>query len=258
MMRELRRFLIAMGYFTRLPVPQWVGWDAGELNRAARYFPWIGLLVALIVALVFWLTALYLPIGVAVLLSMILSLRLTGAFHEDGLADAADGLGGGWLREDVLRIMKDSRIGTYGAAALVTALLLKWGCLSALAPGQVVLALFVAHPLSRLAALLVMLSLPYVREDESSRAKPIAQGLSWPEGLIGALGGLLPLVLAGACGWLSAARIALIIGAVLLVLAFWFRLLQRRLGGYTGDCLGAVQQCSELAIYLVLCAHVAG
>jgi adenosylcobinamide-GDP ribazoletransferase len=257
-MNELRRFFLALGYFTRIPVPEWVGWTPDALNRAARYFPLAGLIVALISAALLWLALQVLPTSLAVLLSMAMSLRLTGAFHEDGLADSADGLGGGWRREDVLRIMKDSRIGTYGAVVLGMALLMKFVALDALAArGWIVfVALLVAHPLSRLAALIVMLALPYVRDDDSSRAKPVAQGIGTTELVIGALCGLAPLLIAVLCGVLGIARA----GALLLVAAcvalWWGRLLRRRLGGYTGDALGATQQFVELACYFVLCAHL--
>jgi adenosylcobinamide-GDP ribazoletransferase len=257
-MIELRRVFLALGYFTRIPVPAWVGWSPEELNRAVRYFPLAGLIVALLSATVLWIALQVLPASLAVLLSMAASLRLTGAFHEDGLADSADGLGGGWQREDVLRIMKDSRIGTYGAVVLGMALLTKFVALDVLAArGWIVfVALLVVHPLSRLAALVVMLALPYVRDDDSSRAKPVAQGVGRNELLIGALCGLAPVVIALGCGVLSMVRV----GALLLVAAgvtlWWARLLRRRLGGYTGDALGATQQLVELACYLVLCAHV--
>ncbi|MEC5384529.1 adenosylcobinamide-GDP ribazoletransferase [Uliginosibacterium sp. H3] len=257
-MTELRRFFLALGYFTRIPVPAWVGWAPDELNRAARYFPLAGLVVAGISALVLWLAMAALPASLAVLLSMAASLRLTGAFHEDGLADSADGLGGGWQREDVLRIMKDSRIGTYGAVVLGMALLTKFVALDVLATQGwlACVALLVAHPLSRVAALVVMCALPYVRDDEGSRAKPVAQGVGATELLVGALTGLAPLALAVAGGVLSLPRAGVLLLAALLVTAWWARLLRRRLGGYTGDTLGATQQFAELACYLVLCAHL--
>lgn len=251
-MTELRRFFLALGYFTRLPIPAWVGWAPDELNRAARYFPLAGLLVGALAALVLWLAAQVLPLSLAVLLSMATSLRLTGAFHEDGLADAADGLGGGWQREDVLRIMKDSRVGSYGVIVLCLALLAKWAALSSLAQNAVV-ALLIAHPLSRLCALLLMWRLPYVREDDSSRAKPVAQGIGAAEVAVGALTGLAPLALAVATRRLDLAHAAALCGFVAVSTLWWARLLRRRLGGYTGDCLGAAQQLAELACYFALC-----
>lgn len=253
-MRELRRFLIALGYFTRLPVPAWVGWSSFELNRATRYFPLVGLLVGGVAAASLWVALQFWTGPVAVLLSMLVSLLLTGAFHEDGLADSADGFGGGWEKAKVLAIMKDSRIGTYGAAALVCALLLKFAALDALGR-QALLALPLVHALSRVPPLLIMAFMAYVREDDSTRAKPVAEGLGMSEWFTGSLLGLLPLAGAVALGLLAPLR-ALALLCVLavagLICARYFR---QRLGGYTGDALGAAQQVCELAGYLALCAH---
>lgn len=256
-MRELRRFLIAVAYFTRIPIPAWVGWAPDELNRAARYFPLVGLLVALVSALVLAAAMRVLPTALAVVLSMAASLRMTGAFHEDGLADAADGLGGGWARDDVLRIMKDSRIGTYGAVVLLIAVLAKFAALNALAErGWIVFAaLLIAHPLSRFAALVLMCYLPYVREDASSRAKPLAHDLGRSELSVGAVCGLAPLLAFGMAGVLGVTRIGVLLLLAIAVTLWWARLLHCRLGGYTGDCLGAAQQMVELVCYIVLCAQ---
>ncbi|MGN4075305.1 adenosylcobinamide-GDP ribazoletransferase, partial [Burkholderia gladioli] len=128
---ECRYFFVALGYFSRVPVPRRIGYAAGDLGRAARYFPLVGVCVGALAAGVYLLAARIWPPGVAVLLSMAASLVATGAFHEDGLADSCDGFGGGYTREDVLRIMRDSRIGSFGAVALVLALALKWQALAA-------------------------------------------------------------------------------------------------------------------------------
>ncbi|WP_317984303.1 adenosylcobinamide-GDP ribazoletransferase [Candidatus Dactylopiibacterium carminicum] len=190
-MTELRRLLIAIGYFTRLPIPARVGWSAAELNRSARYFPLVGLLVGCACTAALWAAAQMFPPLVAVLLSMIFGLLLTGAFHEDGLADSADGFGGGWKKARVLSIMKDSRIGSYGAIALICAQLLKAGTLVSL-DALALLALPLVHALSRVPPLLIMAFMDYVREDNSARAKPVAEGLGRAEWLTGALLGLWP------------------------------------------------------------------
>ena len=252
-MKELRRFLIAIGYFTRLPVPSWVGWSSFELNRATRYFPLVGLVVGCFAAVVLWAALHCLPGPLAVGLSMLASLILTGAFHEDGLADSADGFGGGWGKAQVLTIMKDSRIGTYGALALVMALLLKFSALNALGISAL-LALPVVHAASRVPPLLIMAFMHYVREDDSSRAKPVAEGLGRAEWLPGLLLGSAPLLVAVCLGALSPTlgfALAIGIGAAGLVCA---RYLHGRIGGYTGDALGASQQVCELTGYLVLAA----
>ncbi|MFA9440011.1 adenosylcobinamide-GDP ribazoletransferase [Uliginosibacterium sp. sgz301328] len=256
-MRELRRAFMAIGYFTRIPIPRWEGWAPDELNRAARYFPLAGLIVGAVAACVAWLAAMVLPWPLAVLMSMAASLMLTGGFHEDGLADATDGFGGGWQRADVLRIMKDSRIGSFGAMALIMALLTKFVALDALGiagPLLPCLALIAIHPLSRAAALWIMAVLPYVR-DEDSRAKPVAQGIGTAEISIGLLTGVLPLACVAAVGPFDLRPWLAVLVATILTAWLCRRYFARRLEGYTGDCLGMAQQLCELAGYVALCVR---
>ena len=156
---QLELFFTALGFFTRLPVPAWVPWSSERMHHAARYFALVGWVVGGAGALGYLALAWLLPPAVAVVLSMALTIRLTGAFHEDGLADTCDGLGGGLDRDRALAIMKDSRIGSYGAIGLVLALLLKALALVNLgvdADMPVILALLAAHPLSRLAPVTLM------------------------------------------------------------------------------------------------------
>jgi len=248
---QIELFLTALGFFTRLPVAAWVPWSPERLNHSARYFPLVGWIVGGVGAALLWLMLHWLPAVVAVPLSMAATIRLTGAFHEDGFADACDGLGGGWQQAQVLEIMKDSRLGSYGATGLVLMLLTKAAALAELAgqaPERAVVALLVAHPLSRLASTALIHRLEYVREDLTAKSKPLAHALSTPELLIATAGGLLPLML-------LPARPALAALLLVTLVAWWFaRLLLRRLGGYTGDCLGAAQQLTELACYLALLA----
>ena len=246
--RELEYFFGAIRFFTRLPVPAWVGPSTEALNRSARYFPAVGLLVGGIGALVF-LGALQLwPQPVAVLLSMAATIYATGAFHEDGLSDSVDGLGGGWDKLRILEIMKDSRVGSYGVVAMVLALLGKFTLLAALDGALVPWALLAGHAISRFCAVVLLATMDYVREDLLSKAKPLATRLSIAEMTVAlafvlAALALLPLEKAVA-GCLLAALAT-------LWLASKFR---RWLGGYTGDCLGATQQVSEIAFYLGLLA----
>ena len=257
---ETRRLLIALGYFTRVPIPGWVGWSAFELNRSARYFPLVGVGVGLVAAGIICGTSLALPGTLAVALSMSATVLLTGAFHEDGLADAVDGFGGGYEPERVLAIMQDSRIGSFGAIALILALLTKFSALLALL-GQslvTVAALFViAHAGSRACALGVMRLLPYVRDQGSSKAKPVAEGIGAAEWATGVLIGITPLAFALTFDLISLASATLMLCAALLVLMLAVRYFRRRIGGYTGDCLGATQQLCEIAIYIAACVRLA-
>ncbi len=251
---ELRSLLTAMQYFTRVPAPAWIGHEPGQLNRAARYFPAIGLLVGITAALVIYAASRVLPMSLAVLLSVVVTTCMTGAFHEDGLADTFDGLGGSATRERALAIMKDSRLGTYGTAALVLTLALKAMALTALPITLACIVSIAAHPLSRWCALIVMDRRTYVRDEQQSRAKPVIDHMTRSQLFIGALSGVTPLVIGAwfvarsplaVCWWIGIPFAVLIVATLLLMR--WFT---RRLGGYTGDTLGATQQVTEVLCYL--------
>lgn len=249
---QLRLFFIALQFFTRLPVPRWVGFEAGWLSHASRYLPLVGIVVGAIAAAVYAAASWIWPHVVAVLLSIIAGIYLTGAFHEDGFADTCDGLGGGASAERALEIMKDSRIGTYGAIGIGLMLALKCAALALLPPQAVIGALLVAHPLSRLASCALIWQLDYVKAE--GKAKPLAQQMSNVEFIVAALP---PALIMGALyfvGWLSWQEIAAGVAAVILTTAWLARKFVSRLGGYTGDCLGAVQQATEVAFYLAVLA----
>jgi adenosylcobinamide-GDP ribazoletransferase len=253
-LHQCRLFFIALQFFTRLPVPRWVGFEADWLHHASRYFPLVGLVVAAISAAVYALAALLWPAPVAALLATAAAIYATGAFHEDGFADMCDGFGGGMTRERVLEIMKDSRIGAYGAIGIGCLLALKVTLLALLPPAVAIAALFLAHPLSRLAATALIWRLDYARAE--GKAKPMAQEMTGAEFAIGLCCATLPALLLGLYHYLSWGAI---IGGALGAagVAFWLaRKFVRRLGGYTGDCLGAVQQVAEVAIYLSVLASL--
>ena len=246
--RELEYFLGAIRFFTRLPVPAWVGHSAEALNRSARYFPAVGLVVGFLGATVYVVCSVFWAKTVAVLLAMAATLHATGAFHEDGLADTVDGLGGGWDKERILAIMKDSRIGSYGVVALFLALVGKFMLLVEMREVWLPAALIAGHAVSRFAATTLLATMTYVREDATAKSKPLATRLSPGEMMVAA-------AFAGV-GLLLLPPVQALIGSVFAALAtLWIaRLFRRWLGGYTGDCLGATQQVSEIAFYLGLVA----
>lgn len=247
-MQQIRLFFIALQFFTRLPIPRWVGFQPDWLHHASRYFPLVGVVVAALTAAVYAAAATLFPAPVAVLLSTAAGIYITGAFHEDGFADMCDGFGGGMTAERVMEIMKDSRIGAYGAIGTICLLALKCVTLSLLPPATAIAMLFIAHPLSRLAATALIWRLDYARAE--GKAKPMAQEMSCGEFLIAAISAALPALLLGAGGYVAWAAI---IGGVAtaLIAAIWLgRKFVRRIGGYTGDCLGAVQQVTEVLFYL--------
>jgi adenosylcobinamide-GDP ribazoletransferase len=255
MKEELRLFLTALQFFTRIPVPGWVGWSPAQLNASARHFPSVGWLVGVLVGGVLLAALQAWPAPIAVGLSLAASVLLTGAFHEDGFADSCDGFGGGLDRERVLAIMKDSRVGSYATVGVVLVLGLKWQLLvlavQRLGPLTLLAAVIASHALSRLAALGVMARLDYVREDALSKSKPIAQGIARGPLCFASLVALLPGLLLGP------AVLPALLGVALVGLAA-VRYLRRRLGGYVGDALGATQQLAELAFWLGLLAVPGG
>ncbi|MEW5889163.1 MAG: adenosylcobinamide-GDP ribazoletransferase [Pseudomonadota bacterium] len=246
--RELEYFFGALRFFTRLPVPEWVGHSADMLDHAARYFPLVGIIVGAFGAAVFILASWMLPTTLALLASMAATLLVTGAFHEDGLADAVDGFGGGWSREQVLAIMKDSRIGSHGAIGLVLMLVGKYVALLETPAEWIPFALMAAHAASRFAATTLIFALDYARDDEAARAKPLARRLGRGELATAALFGLAPMLLLP----IAFVALALLLAAAVTLAAA--RYFVARIGGYTGDCLGAAQQLAELAIYFAVAA----
>ncbi|HWV15580.1 MAG TPA: adenosylcobinamide-GDP ribazoletransferase [Cellvibrio sp.] len=242
--RELNLFLLALGFFSRIPMPAWLVYSPEALNSSSRYFTLVGWLLGVLVAGCFMLVNAFFPLNISLWLAMLFSLLLTGAFHEDGLADTADGFGGGFSVEKKLSIMKDSRLGTYGAAALLMTLAGKY--LLLLEAANIPLAIVIAYALSRTLASSLIFDMDYVADIEISKSKPLANRQS-PQDLFILLASSLPVFLL--LHW----KIALTLCAVLLLVRYVARYyFIRQIKGYTGDCLGAAQQIAELSIYAVL------
>jgi len=248
---QLELFWLALGFFSRLPIPSNTPYSEERMNQAGRYFGLVGVILGLAVAGSFFLFAMIFPTTVAVVLTMAFSLLLTGAFHEDGLTDMADGIGGGMTLERRLTIMKDSRIGTYGAATLIVALLSKYVLLSELASVTSMLVVFVVtSTLSRVVAATLIYDMPYVSDLDSSKSKPLANRQSKTD-----------LAVLVATGVFASLLLPTSMAAMLLASAVLFRWLFKtwlikRIGGFTGDCLGAAQQLFELLSYLIILAWV--
>lgn len=256
MKKELHIFFTSLMFYTRIPCPQNINHDPDYLNKATRYFPLIGWIVASISFLAFYLSSLFLSTETAVIIALIASVLTTGAFHEDGFADVCDGFGGGWTKEKILIIMKDSAIGAYGAIGLVLLFLLKFKFLSesvllfkadnALALFQVFLLFVSAHALSRLAAISIIFTHEYSRDDASSKSKPIAKNHTWKEISGSFFFGLLPLLIFSYFQY----QFLLTLIPVFIARYFLARYFQKWIDGYTGDCLGATQQVCEVVYYL--------
>lgn len=239
-------FLLAVQFLTRLPVRDPALWSPARMAAIPRYFPVVGVLTGALMAAVFWLAALVLPPVVAALLAVAFGLLLTGAFHEDGFADACDGLGGGTSRERALEIMRDSRLGTYGAAGLGLMLAGRVAVLAALPLAAVPVALVAGQALSRASAVAAIAWGRYARDHGT--AKPVQEGVDRASGAVAAATALA--VVAGAFALLPAAAVAGGLAGLVLGHLAMRRAYMRKLGGYTGDCLGGVQQCSEIGFLL--------
>ena len=249
MKRELQIFFNALTFYTRLPAPSWVEHKDEFLRESPKYFPLIGWIVALIgigaLAAAWWT----LSPAVAVLLSMAATIVATGAFHEDGFADACDGFGGGRNKQEVLEIMKDSRLGTYGVAGLVLLLGLKFLALWEIGTESFALlagALWCGHTWSRFLAARLIQTHEYVHDTDRSKSEPITSYRMGRKAVtVGALFAAISLT-----ALLHAPLFLLALIPAFLAKCAAAAYFQAKLGGYTGDCLGAVQQIVEVVFYL--------
>jgi adenosylcobinamide-GDP ribazoletransferase len=243
---QINTLLTAIMFFTRIPVPANLPFSKELLNRAIRYFPLVGALVGVLTGLVFMAASMVFPTSIALLLSMISGILITGAFHEDGFADFCDGYGGGYTTEKVLEIMKDSRLGTYGTIGLLAMLAVKWASLNSLSLESVVPVLIAAHIFSRVAPVWLIFTVPYIRADEQSKAKPLGNEATMGSVVIASVTAIIALV------WIPSEKMVVLVLVQFLVFVLFRAYIIRRTGGYTGDVLGALQQLSEVAFYLVM------
>jgi adenosylcobinamide-GDP ribazoletransferase len=256
MRRQWLLFLTALSFYTRVSVPGPVHDAKPEhLSDSIRYFPLLGWFTGAVSAAIFFLFELYFGQTIALIFSMLASVLITAGLHEDGFADVCDGFGGGWSKEKILAIMKDSRVGAFGVIGLVFILLLKFFALNQLVSTVevfenrlIILLLFIiAHSLSRFNASIMVFTHTYVRED-SSKSAAAAVGSSRINLYLGALFGILPFiafsVITQHYQWLF------LLVPIVFVQLYLSRFFNKWIGGYTGDCLGAIQQVSEVVIYL--------
>ena len=271
---QLILFRTAVMFLTRIPVGKNLPYSTVHLQSAARYFSWVGLLVGLIGAIILIIVNLYFSSPLSIVFSMLATILLTGAFHEDGLADCCDAFGGGWTKEKILTIMKDSRLGTYGVIGLISALSIKYLLLLELCAAFhfpfVGLILIAAHSISRFFAVTIMQQLSYVQDIDLSKSKPLADRVLFPrEMFVLIIGSLIPLLLLYigiAPNWLNPTGyslnfhlstlylfplfIVIVILPACIMRYFAGKFFNKWIGGYTGDCLGTTQQLTEIAFYI--------
>ncbi|MDH7444093.1 adenosylcobinamide-GDP ribazoletransferase [Aquimarina sp. 2201CG14-23] len=248
MKKEIHIFFTALMFFTRIPCPKWVNHDPEYLRKSSKYFPLVGIIVGAIGGIVFYGTSFIFPKEISILLSMFATIYATGAFHEDGFADVCDGFGGGWTKDKILLIMKDSRLGTYGTIGILLILGIKFSALRVLEDYHIPLLLISGHSLSRFIATTLIFTHPYVRDTEDSKAKPAAKSMSIPMLFISGFFGIAPLLLFFN-PFIFVTLIPMYLSKMFLASKF-----KKWIGGQTGDCAGAAQQLSEVIFYLTVIA----
>ncbi|MBI9065918.1 MAG: adenosylcobinamide-GDP ribazoletransferase [Salinivirgaceae bacterium] len=244
MRKELKIFFTALMFYTRFPVPKSTGFSNENLNRATKYFPLIGYIVGGLGALVFFAANQFLSVQISIIASLCLMILATGAFHEDALADFCDGFGGGYGVENILKIMKDSHIGTYGTVGLILLLFSKFALLTEVDVKTIPILIIVGHVVSRVNTVILIFSSSYVRDSYGSKSKPVGEKHKNVDLVVALFIGLVPLFL---LPLYCIPVILLVLSAIFLYFRYY---IHKKIGGYTGDVLGALQQFSEVGIYV--------
>ncbi len=239
------RLFNAILFYSRLPVPRGVNCAPEILSQSLRYFPLVGVIVGVIGYGGYWLASMVLPHNICVIVAMVAMILTTGALHEDGFADFCDGFGGGYTKESILRIMKDSHIGTYGVIGLIMMLLTRYTLLCSFDTESMATVIILAQGASRFAPVVMTKISTYART-EPSKSSHSALGLSMSGVIIAMIFALLPLVI---LDWRVAVCYILIMS---IIFTLFRRYIYRHIEGFTGDTLGALQQIGEVAFYTTL------
>ena len=239
----------ALIFFTRLPFWRIYQPPQACYKAVVEFWPLCGWLIGGIMAAALYFGSMVFPLPVAVVLAIALRLLVTGALHEDGLADFFDGMGGGTDHDRILAIMKDSHIGTYGVIGLILYFLLLGTTLCCMPPRIAALTVLAADPFAKLVACSVVMLLPYARREEEAKNKTIYRSMSIPAIIGLMLQGLLPMSL---MLWMTGITWYVVVAVPCIVMSFLYILIKRKIGGYTGDCCGAVCLLVELSVYLTV------
>ncbi|MFN3316544.1 MAG: adenosylcobinamide-GDP ribazoletransferase [Raineya sp.] len=249
--QEIAIFLSALMFYTRLPVPSFPDFKEEYLNKATRYFPLVGWIVAALIVGTYLFSAYLFSAEISIILCLVVGVLATGAFHEDGFADVCDGFGGGWSKEKILEIMKDSRVGTFAVVGLLLLFLLKFFALLQLHQKSIfVESVLFSQVMSRWFALTFVATTPYSRTDAQSKIKPIAKKLALKDFIIASIIAFVAFYL---FPYWQIIGIFLVLIPLKIYLRYFF---MKWIEGYTGDCLGASQQIAEMGVYLYLVATI--
>lgn len=246
MKTQLQLFLNAIFFFTRIPCYKWTDTQKKYADKSITYFSLVGIIVGCFGALIYYGAQFILPIPIAIILSIVATIYLTGAFHEDGFADVCDGFGGGWTKEKILLIMKDSRLGTYGVIGLIFILTLKYSSLATINSEFIPLTIIAGHSISRCAAASLVFTHPYVSNSENNKSGEKASNMTISMLLTNITFGIAPLFLFET-PWVFITLIPVYLAKLFLGYKF-----KKWIGGQTGDCAGATQQLCEIIFYLSL------
>ncbi len=244
--RELNIILSAFLFFTRVRLPFHVDYKKENQQFILTWFPLIGIFVGTVGGLSYYLSAFIFPQLVCVVLALGAMVLTTGALHEDGWGDVCDAFGGGYSKEQILNIMKDSRVGAYAAIGLIFLFAIKIAALSGISESKIPTLFIAAHALSRWPVLLITKFWQNARQTGASKSRDSSSPLSWARILLALLIALLPLLL---FPWIVFAIVPVIVIATLLAGKYF----EKHIGGYTGDCLGVAQQINEVLIFLFFC-----
>ncbi|HPX76528.1 MAG TPA: adenosylcobinamide-GDP ribazoletransferase [Bacteroidales bacterium] len=257
MKRQIQIFFAALMFYTRIPCPKKIDCSNIDLNQALRYYPLVGMIVGTISFLIYWGSFFLFGHAIAVVASLVAGVLTTGAFHEDGFADAFDGFGGGWTKEKILEIMKDSRIGTYGTIALILLFALKILSLYIILPQLIIKSWWIVylffilyHSLARLTSGNIVFFSQYARDDLTSKVKPVEKHASRTEIICSYVFGLIPLTIFS----IREPIVCIVILPLFLLIVKGILYFKKWLNGYTGDCLGCIEQFAEIIIMLTFVA----
>ena len=242
----------ALIFFTRLPFWRVYQPPQASYKAVVEFWPLAGWLTGGAMAATLYFGSMVLPHAVAVIAAIAVRLLITGALHEDGLADFMDGFGGGGDRDRILAIMKDSHIGTYGVLGLIIYMLLLGTVLYSMPVTVAALTILAADPFSKMVTSQLVSMLPYARREEEAKNKTVYRKPTLAAGLLMSLQGLLPMAL---MIWLTGISWYLVVCLPVVVMYFLYLLILRKIHGYTGDCCGAVCLLVELTVYLTACAQ---
>lgn len=247
MTKEFKRLLGCFSYFTRIPVWKIADTSNIDMKETTKYFPIVGWFIGGLSAIIIYYSNYFLPIEISILLSMAASLVLTGAIHEDGFADVCDGFGAGYTKERILDIMKDSSTGVFGSVGLMLMLALKFWTILYLPTVLIVPVVIIAHTISRWTSISFLFTHEYARKDENSKSTVFIKKPSWVEFSLMTIFALIPFLLLP--------RQIILYSLLLIIPIYLFKTLlgkyfNKKIGGYTGDCMGATQQLAELFFYL--------